>query len=429
MGHAERTCLIGLRLADAVGLEPAQRSSLFYALLLKDAGCSTTAAADRRDLRHRRPAGQAREPPDRPHRPRAALGYLRRNVAPGAPLRQRARHLRAVVAMSHGGARELERMRCERGADIARGIGLDEDAAAAITPALRALGRQRPPGRPARARRSRCWPASRAWRRRWRSSGSRAGAGGRSATSPAPGAAPGSTPRWSTPSACSSATSRFWASPRRRADVAGVEPADRVERADDERLDRVAEAFASIVDAKSPYTARHCAGVAEIADGIAATLGLDDADPPRLLRRAGAPARHRQARRLQPHPRQARLADRRRVGRRCAATRARPCVILRGVPRPRRRRAPRGHAPRAPGRQRLPLRPDRAPSSTCPRASCRSPTSPRRLTAERPYRAALPVDEVLAIMRADAGTRLDARAFAALEAWLPGHVRALAAAA
>ena len=44
MGHAERTCVIGLRVADAVGLDPARRSSLFYALLLKDAGCSTTAA-------------------------------------------------------------------------------------------------------------------------------------------------------------------------------------------------------------------------------------------------------------------------------------------------------------------------------------------------------------------------------------------------
>ena len=52
-----------------------------------------------------------------------------------------------------------------------------------------------------------------------------------------------------------------------------VEPADRVLRADDAGLDRVAEAFAGIVDAKSPYTARHCEGVAEIADGIAATMG------------------------------------------------------------------------------------------------------------------------------------------------------------
>jgi hypothetical protein len=44
MGHAERSCLIGLRLADATDLDPERRSSLFYALLLKDAGCSTTSA-------------------------------------------------------------------------------------------------------------------------------------------------------------------------------------------------------------------------------------------------------------------------------------------------------------------------------------------------------------------------------------------------
>jgi len=51
------------------------------------------------------------------------------------------------------------------------------------------------------------------------------------------------------------------------------------------------------------------------------------------------------------------------------------------------------------------------------------------LSAERPYRAALPVDEVLAIMRRDAGPRLDEDAFAALEAWLPGRDAGLAAAA
>jgi HD-GYP domain-containing protein (c-di-GMP phosphodiesterase class II) len=116
----------------------------------------------------------------------------------------------------------------------------------------------------------------------------------------------------------------------RAPDVQAVEPADRVLRADDARLDRVAEAFAGIVDAKSPYTARHCAGVAEIADGMAATMGVDDATR-RLLRRAGAPARRRQARRLQPHPRQARRAERREWG----AVRRHPrlsMVILRAVP-------------------------------------------------------------------------------------------------
>jgi hypothetical protein len=82
MGHAERTCLIGQRLADAVGLESAQRSSLFYALLLKDAGCSTTAAtiattfgSDDQQVKRESRLIDAADPA-------TALGYLRRNVAP-----------------------------------------------------------------------------------------------------------------------------------------------------------------------------------------------------------------------------------------------------------------------------------------------------------------------------------------------------------
>src|ERR1700751_180715 len=43
-GHAARSCLIGMRLADELALDTATRSDLFYALLLKDAGCSANAA-------------------------------------------------------------------------------------------------------------------------------------------------------------------------------------------------------------------------------------------------------------------------------------------------------------------------------------------------------------------------------------------------
>ena len=43
-GHAVRTCLIGMKLAEQLTLDAAQRSSLFYALLLKDLGCSSNAA-------------------------------------------------------------------------------------------------------------------------------------------------------------------------------------------------------------------------------------------------------------------------------------------------------------------------------------------------------------------------------------------------
>ena len=44
LGHTIRTCLIGMRLASELGLSPEDRSALYYALLLKDAGCSSNAA-------------------------------------------------------------------------------------------------------------------------------------------------------------------------------------------------------------------------------------------------------------------------------------------------------------------------------------------------------------------------------------------------
>ena len=43
-GHAVRSCVIGMRLADEIGLADDQRTSLFYALLMKDLGCSSNAA-------------------------------------------------------------------------------------------------------------------------------------------------------------------------------------------------------------------------------------------------------------------------------------------------------------------------------------------------------------------------------------------------
>ena len=69
-------------------------------------------------------------------------------------------------------------------------------------------------------------------------------------------------------------------------DVSGWEPADLLLRADDDRLDRIAEAFARVIDAKSPFTARHSERVAEIAVGIGGILGFDP-ETQRDLRRAG----------------------------------------------------------------------------------------------------------------------------------------------
>src|SRR5439155_9532937 len=43
-GHAVRSCAIGMRVAEVLGLPRDQRSDLFYALLMKDLGCSSNAS-------------------------------------------------------------------------------------------------------------------------------------------------------------------------------------------------------------------------------------------------------------------------------------------------------------------------------------------------------------------------------------------------
>src|SRR5947207_7335100 len=43
-GHAVRSCAIGMRLAKELNLSQELRSPLFYALLMKDLGCSSNAA-------------------------------------------------------------------------------------------------------------------------------------------------------------------------------------------------------------------------------------------------------------------------------------------------------------------------------------------------------------------------------------------------
>ena len=116
-GHAERTCLIGMRLGEQIGLDERQRSSLFYALLLKDAGCSSNSAkvaalygnSDATVKRDRKVTDH--------HKPGQSLRHLLRNTAPGASPLAKARHIKALAAHGSEGARELTALRCERGAE------------------------------------------------------------------------------------------------------------------------------------------------------------------------------------------------------------------------------------------------------------------------------------------------------------------------
>jgi HD-GYP domain-containing protein (c-di-GMP phosphodiesterase class II) len=418
MGHAERSCLIGLRLADEVGLDAGRRSSLFYALLLKDAGCSTTSSATAAvmgsdDFQAKREAKLLD-----PRRPTQSLRYLHRNVASGSPLRARARHLRELVAFGVDGARELGHMRCERGAEIARAIDLSEDAARAIRELDEHYnGRGYPNGLAGEeiSLLARIMCLAQTLEVFWHEGGSEA----------ACAVARERRGTWFDPMLVDAVAAfehdaAFWAS-LREPDVSAMEPADRVEHANDARLDRVAEAFAGIVDAKSPFTARHSAGVAEIADGIAATMGLS-ADTRRLLRRGGLlhdVGKLGVSNRILDKPGALTAEE-------WAAVRRHPelsRVILAPVPALADvARLAVEHHERLDGSGYPHGRV--AHQLDVPSRILQVADVAEALSAPRPYREALAVDDVLSIMGRDAGSKLDAVAFGALEAWLP-HATAL----
>src|ERR1041385_4060187 len=111
-GHATRSCVIGMRLAEELDLNAATRSDLFYALLLKDAGCTANAArmaalfgADDHELQHSATrydaAGQL-----------SAFIWSVRSVAPGEGMRARLDRLLAIKDEGEV-TRSLMAARCE----------------------------------------------------------------------------------------------------------------------------------------------------------------------------------------------------------------------------------------------------------------------------------------------------------------------------
>src|SRR3954452_13733345 len=130
-GHAVRTCLIGMRLAQELGLDAQSRSDLFYALLLKDAGCSANSARmaalfgadDHVAKRSSKRVDWSRKLP--------AFVWSVKTVAPGQGVRARAARLKAIKDEGEV-TRSLMQARCDRGAEIALLLGLTRETAEAI---------------------------------------------------------------------------------------------------------------------------------------------------------------------------------------------------------------------------------------------------------------------------------------------------------
>jgi HD-GYP domain-containing protein (c-di-GMP phosphodiesterase class II) len=282
-GHTMRTCLIGMRIAEAVGIDTEQRSALYYALLLKDAGCSSNAGrmaalfgADDQSVKPRMKVV------DWHARGRLALETARA-VAPGQSLIDRARQF-VRIARTPEATRELIAIRCDRGASIALQLGFP----AATADAIRSLdehwcGRGYARGLaagdiPLLARIANIAQTVEAFHDR----------GGVAAAHRVVRERRG---RWFDPTLARivlewSADDPWWA--LLRGDVAGAvvaaEPSDRVIEVDDDGLDGVARAFADIIDAKTPFTFRHSTRVAEMARLVAAKCGLDAVEQRRIYR-------------------------------------------------------------------------------------------------------------------------------------------------
>ncbi|MEP6638716.1 MAG: HD domain-containing phosphohydrolase, partial [Chloroflexota bacterium] len=130
-GHALRTCYLAMRLADATSLPSQYREALFFAAFLKDAGCSSNAAAVTRifgtddiELKRRQSTTE-----------RGLLAHAvlaMRSLPTTEPLSIRVRRLIAIGVRGERERHEIEQIRCERGASIARKAGFDDAVANAI---------------------------------------------------------------------------------------------------------------------------------------------------------------------------------------------------------------------------------------------------------------------------------------------------------
>ena len=133
MGHAIRSCILGMRIAEELRLPSQDCSDLYYALLLKDSGCSTNAARMHSILGSDEIAAKREvKLVDWTKVSLSSLTWTFRHTMPDAPLWRRLHRMVQVGAQRKQNNTDLISARCERGADIARLVGLNENAALAI---------------------------------------------------------------------------------------------------------------------------------------------------------------------------------------------------------------------------------------------------------------------------------------------------------
>jgi hypothetical protein len=133
MGHSVRACVIGMRIAEEIGLPAQVQADLYYTLLLKDAGCSSNSSR----LYHILNADDIRAKGDLKTTDWTRVGweslhYALTHVATGDAFPQRVWRLVRVAATQQRNSCELVKIRCERGSSIVRKLGFSAAVAAGI---------------------------------------------------------------------------------------------------------------------------------------------------------------------------------------------------------------------------------------------------------------------------------------------------------
>lgn len=285
-GHCVRSCWIGFHIGREAGLSPEELSHLYYTLLLKDVGCSSNAAricrlylADDIALKHDF------------HLVNDSLPQILRFVLSRTGMKAKlAERFRALLNIAMNGGtivNELFQTRCQTGAEIVRQMRFPEPVARGV---MDLDEHWNGAGHPGGLKGEAISPLARIALIAQIADVFYASAGPHGALAELRSRSG----TWFEPrlvAACerAAAVPKFWTmldSPELSLAVIDLSPSDKHLPIDDDYLDDVASAFAKVVDAKSPFTNGHSERVALFTDMIAEQIGLDEQHRRRLKRAA-----------------------------------------------------------------------------------------------------------------------------------------------
>ena len=131
-GHATRTAYIADRIAERVGLDDEARDAITYASLLKDCGCSNNSARI-----HKMFGGDDLITKNRVKlidwsSPVESVKFAFENMQPGGTVVQKLRKMVLTLGSPDSTMEELTRARCTRGSEIAAGLGFSQAVSDAI---------------------------------------------------------------------------------------------------------------------------------------------------------------------------------------------------------------------------------------------------------------------------------------------------------